>query len=365
MKFKELDIVRDARERTFSRWGADKDSFFKSGFTACEVGDRVVCIYCRKVLQGFNSFDEPKLIHKIISPTCPYVKSYSETNDVTILVPSAAELTTVNSLSTSIYAEYTKRLDSFKNWNNPNMPSPDLFAEAGFFYTNLRSIVTCFWCNGSLENWGIHDKPSIEHSKWFPHCQYSRFLIGEDAHKRLQELRSTGLGTNKLGKLSIPNEETLSRYVAARLDLPVVKDLLKKFKLSVIKRCIEDQLRLHREDYTNPEVDWHLACMVLQAQIDIIDGKKENIIVPSKYLPSAPEIIIEKKLDKLDNRDTLASNRETPCILCFKNKPIYACIPCGHLCVCSECMKSIGKTGRCPVKSCRCNVEKVIRVYDS
>jgi hypothetical protein len=40
----------------------------------------------------------------------------------------------------------------------------------------------------------------------------------------------------------------LSRLVAARLDLPISQRLLdQNFKLSVIKRCWEDQLQLKRE----------------------------------------------------------------------------------------------------------------------
>lgn len=47
-------------------------------------------------------------------------------------------------------------------------------------------------------------------------------------------------------QLQIPDESTLSRLVAARLDLPVSQSLLEKYKLSIVKRCWEDQLRLKR-----------------------------------------------------------------------------------------------------------------------
>jgi hypothetical protein len=40
----------------------------------------------------------------------------------------------------------------------------------------------------------------------------------------------------------------LSRFVAARLDLSISQNLLdQNFKLSVIKRCWEDQLQLKRK----------------------------------------------------------------------------------------------------------------------
>jgi acetylglutamate synthase len=54
--------------------------------------------------------------------------------------------------------------------------------------------------------------------------------------------------TTNSRQLLIPDESTLSRLVAARLDLPISQRLLdQNFKLSIIKRCWEDQLRLKRE----------------------------------------------------------------------------------------------------------------------
>jgi len=101
--------------------------------------------------------------------------------------------------------------------------------------------------------------------------------------------------------LQIPDESTLSRFVAARLDLPISQSLLdQNFKLSIIKRCWEDQLRLKRkikrryllgsrvtkhifilgEDFVS-DCDLLMACIILKKQIEHIDGKKENIAVPS------------------------------------------------------------------------------------
>ena len=58
---------------------------------------------------------------------------------------------------------------------------------------------------------------------------------------------NTNVTTNSR-QLLIPDESTLSRLVAARLDLPISQRLLdQNFKLSIIKRCWEDQLRLKRK----------------------------------------------------------------------------------------------------------------------
>ena len=59
---------------------------------------------------------------------------------------------------------------------------------------------------------------------------------------------SNNNSTMNRGQLLIPNKKTLSKLVAARLDLPISQRLLNQnFKLSVIKRCWKDQLRLKRK----------------------------------------------------------------------------------------------------------------------
>ena len=62
----------------------------------------------------------------------------------------------------------------------------------------------------------------------------------------LQELNKSNKDSQpNVGRLVIQDESTLSRYVAARLDLTVSQNMLKRnFKLSIVKRCWEDQLRL-------------------------------------------------------------------------------------------------------------------------
>jgi hypothetical protein len=64
-------------------------------------------------------------------------------------------------------------------------------------------------------------------------------------------MSNTNVTTNSR-QLLIPDESTLSRLVAARLDLPISQRLLdQNFKLSIIKRCWEDQLRLKRKLQNN------------------------------------------------------------------------------------------------------------------
>ncbi|CAF4560159.1 unnamed protein product, partial [Rotaria magnacalcarata] len=85
------------------------------------------------------------------------------------------------------YSAIPKRHASYATWPIEDLPPVDDLVRAGFFYTGTKTIVTCFYCNGSLQNWGPNDNPMIEHARWFPHCAYARQLCGEELYRKIQE----------------------------------------------------------------------------------------------------------------------------------------------------------------------------------
>ncbi|CAM4934259.1 unnamed protein product, partial [Rotaria socialis] len=190
------------------------------------------------------------------------------------------------------YSEIPKRHASYATWPIEDLPPVDDLVRAGFFYTGTKSIVTCFYCNGSLQNWGPNDNPMIEHARWFPHCAYARKLCGEELYRNIQEskraqqeharaneskdrtVRNDVPNTNAPSlppttngrQLLIPDESTLSKLVADRVDLPISRRLIdQNFKLSIIRQCWTDQLRIK----------------LLRKQTEHIDVMKENIVIPS------------------------------------------------------------------------------------
>ena len=296
----ETESLMRIRRRTFSHWTASIPSsaqMIEAGFFNCNVGDRVICIYCNLICQQWTAHtDDPCEVHKTLSPICIYVKSK-------LMRPAVANILIVNDRATSTaagthspassssdalrsheivytaachpaYTELPKRQASYQKWISDKLPPVDELVRAGFFYTGTNTIVTCFYCNGSLQNWGPKDNPMIEHARWFPHCPYAKQLCGDDLYRKIQESKraqqervkaieqkekgsSIALIPNSTTansrQLQIPDESTLSRLVAARLDLPVSQGLLdRKFKLSIIKRCWEDQLRLKRKETKRP-----------------------------------------------------------------------------------------------------------------
>ncbi|CAF1373933.1 unnamed protein product [Didymodactylos carnosus] len=443
----ELETVRQVRRRTFSHWPnqiPSRNQMCKAGFFGCNVADRV---YCNVICQQWIPHDDPIEIHKLLSPNCPYIKSLvrktEQSNTVRIVneIGNRQSSQTASATNTSSatdknyilrcneivltaacnisYIEIPKRFASFTAWPKDPLPSIDDLVKSGFYYTGTKTIVTCFYCNGSLQNWGEKDNPMIEHARWFPHCAYARQLCGDDLYTKIQKskraaqnrsssneqsrgfsisninnssndgstLLETNISNNR--QLQIPDESTLSRLVSARLDLPISQNLLnKKVKLSVIKRCYEDQLRLKYDDFVS-DCDLMMACTILQKQIDYIDGKKENIVIPNVYMKKLCENVEKERIvsemassanescssscstssmeansskTNVENSKEKAQHQTSaiahPCVLCLTDEKRLACIPCGHLATCVPCGHSL-KT--CPL--CRRDIEAFVRVY--
>ncbi|CAF4215993.1 unnamed protein product, partial [Adineta steineri] len=265
-------------------------------------------------------------------------------------------------------------------------------------------------------NWGPNDNPMIEHARWFPHCAYAKQLCGDDLYRKIQESKRAQqecASTTDNGQLPISDESTLSKLVKQRLDLPISRRLLdQKFKLSIIKRCWEYQLRLKQDDFIS-ECDLYIACLILQKQIKHIDGKNENIVIPSIKMkqireqnemrtqeqtlattqsmtnstdadmttssPSSTNDSISSQSsvysttsasenDIIPNKSVPSANTEqdqsvnstssNPCVLCLTEEKRLACIPCGHLGICVPCGYSLRS---CPI--CRREIEAFVKIY--
>ncbi|CAF4977441.1 unnamed protein product [Rotaria sp. Silwood1] len=446
----DIDIVKQIRKRTFSHWphGMSPSSaqMIEAGFFSCNVSDRVICIYCNIICQQWVPHtDDPCEVHKTLSPKCPYVIAMLKRQETSSIYIVNEQVTRDNSTETinndrfrsdeivftvachPNYIEIPRRYASFATWTIENSPCVDDLVKAGFFYAGSKTIVTCFYCGGSLQNWGANDNPMIEHARWFPHCAYAKQLCGADLYRKIQEskraqqkranmnesdrrLGEADVPTGR-GQLNIPDESTLSRYVAARLDLPSSQRLLdENYKLSIIKRCWEDQLRLKRDDYLEM-CDLFASCFILQKQIERIDGKKENITIPSVAMKKIRERVetenaareqaasasttmnssnntdvemstsSESSMDEENSKqstvttdrkqdtqtekimlpaknNTNSSSLSNPCVLCLEEEKRLACIPCGHMATCVACGHSLRV---CPI--CRTEINAFVRIY--
>ena len=63
----------------------------------------------------------------------------------------------------------------------------------------------------------------------------------------------------------------------------------------------------------------------------------------------------------ISNIDSMSLTESNTCVICLNGKKEYACIPCGHKCICSKCKDNKSITA-CPL--CRSNTTLICRIFD-
>ena len=337
----EYETTRQIRARSLSHWphaSPGQQTMATAGWFSCNVHDRVICIYCHTICHGWKEHDNPAEVHARLAPNCPFVQAMPATEPSCRIINGS--IGTPFSPHHAGMAQSPRRLATFTDdaWNK-TAPSIEELARAGFFFSEKSKSVTCFYCNGSLHQWGEKDNPLIEHARWFSHCLYAKHLCGDDLHARTQQSKK-----RLITPVTNPTDNIeLSRLVAARMDLPSVLRLRSKYQPAVIKRCIEDQWRIKHDDFKT-DADLDMACRILQKQIDIIQGSKDKIVVPSANRPA-----------DVSRPSVKASLGE--CFVCLTEEKQLACMPCGHLCACVPCGYALQS---CPI--CRQKVQAFVRV---
>ncbi|CAF1065672.1 unnamed protein product [Rotaria sordida] len=335
----ESESLKQVRIRSLSHWPhftPSCESMISAGWFSCNVNDRVICIYCNTICHGWTINDDPIEVHRRLAPQCPFILS----------MPSIEHLPKIiNDIFNEKFepthptmAEISRREATFSNaaWSESSPNIEDL-VRAGFFFSGIKNTVTCFYCNGSLHKWGADDNPMIEHARWFSQCTYAKHLCGDELYKKIQLSKKRILIENKI------HQNELSQLVAARIDLPVVERLRSQYRLPIIKRCIEDQLRIKQDDFLT-DIDLSTACLILQKQIDHIKGCQDKIIVPSKHQ--------QLETSSLSSKQSLGE-----CLICLTEEKQLACMPCGHLCACVPCGYALKS---CPV--CRQKIQSFMRI---
>jgi hypothetical protein len=201
-----MDLIQKLRKLTFSHWLSGTTpsiaQMIEAGFVSCDNRDRVICIYCNLICQQWVHTDDPCEVHKTLSPDCPYVKAKlirRSASSICIINEGSAKITPINGIVLTaahnpFYAEIPKRHASFATWPNENLSSIDDLVRAGFFYTGRANTVTCFYCNGSLKNYGPKDNPMIAHARYFPHCVYAEQLCGHQKFRKIQKFHQAQQG---------------------------------------------------------------------------------------------------------------------------------------------------------------------------
>lgn len=79
----------------------------------------------------------------------------------------------------SEFVDIERRVESFQGWPNHLDQTATQMAEAGFYFVGVADFTRCYCCGGGLRNWEPGDDPVLEHTRWFPNCEYVKILKGE------------------------------------------------------------------------------------------------------------------------------------------------------------------------------------------
>ena len=190
----EADPIKQARKRTFSHWPhryiLSGEQMTEAGFFNCNVGDRVICIYCNVIYHRWTeNVYNPSEVHKRLSPDCPYVKA----NLINDQPPLILNLDQSSASTTSVpFSERLRPIQQKKNnhkirkpvtisstSSTDNNPSINDLIVGGFLDADIRAIEDCVSCKKSLQNTGDDGDPMNKKAHWLLHCVHSK-LDDED-----------------------------------------------------------------------------------------------------------------------------------------------------------------------------------------
>ncbi len=203
----EADLFQQARKHTFSDWPhrfmPSVEDMTKAGFFACNVGDRVMCIYCNIVCHQWTPHvDEPCEIHKILSPHCPYVKEKLSSGEQPRIVNdnqnstsalASNHLSTRNSTHSFQFSNLLRPPEQRgrnRRASRPSTVSPTMsIAEQirqDSFYPRIKHDEACADCKKSLQNMGPCDSEMTDCARWFVHCAHTKQFSADQVYDQIQ-----------------------------------------------------------------------------------------------------------------------------------------------------------------------------------
>lgn len=122
--------------------------------------DSAQCPHCHMQYSKWKSDDDPLLIHRHLSPLCPFVLSTNPLNSRSIPVRETREQFTdefINAAKSQSYAglvptehdpnsSIAHRQASFQTFPYRNSINTDALAISGFYYISRQRSIQCFYC---------------------------------------------------------------------------------------------------------------------------------------------------------------------------------------------------------------------------
>ncbi|KYN30917.1 Apoptosis 2 inhibitor [Trachymyrmex septentrionalis] len=171
-----------------------------AGFYYLQNEDMVECAFCRGVIMNWKPGDNPDSVHRLNFPNCDFYMRLEPAEElfgfVCVVPESRTNMPGIQVHKTPQrpgFAMYEKRLQTFKGWPKNLKQTPEMLAEAGFYYSGYEDQVRCFHCDGGLRNWQPTDDVWVEHARWFSNCFFVNLVRGQDFVKYCVDNRNFDL----------------------------------------------------------------------------------------------------------------------------------------------------------------------------
>ena len=180
----EAKAFEQARERSFLKWPVDlyppRMKMKEAGwFSARNNANQMVavCLYCKTAVIGWKREDNPFKVHQILSPKCIFITSTRNCSVRSSPIISALPRHEEVSPSSHRMAQVFQRVQSFNQWPSISpVPSADILAGFGLFYTGENTQVECFFCHHQISITSADNDLMFAHADG---CQYAEHLKGK------------------------------------------------------------------------------------------------------------------------------------------------------------------------------------------
>ena len=304
----EADSFQEAQRRTFLDWphrsAIPIEDMCKAGLFACNIGDRVICIYCNSVFHKWTPYiDDPFETHKVLSPQCPYVKERLSSGQQSGIINNIQNSTnttsndrlrrnSTHSIQFSNLLRPPERNGGNSRSSRPSTVTPSRsiteMIRQDSIYQPIQNDETCSKCQKSLKSIGPRQNDRADCAQWFMHCAHTKQYTADQVYDQIQKCKQ---------KQRSPTVDT------ARSDLQIPQQLLyRDFSLSILRQIWRNEfhfkgkfnkltcftcsntLCMCLDNDSEADVDLLVACFIFQKQIDRIDGKPERIEKPSERM---------------------------------------------------------------------------------
>jgi len=427
-----LDYKNEAvRLASFENWPVSNivtpESLARAGFYSLRDGDNTKCAFCKGVVRAWESGDIPDVEHKRHFPACSFVITainprLESTQDTTTVIDdrdnTQAPFQNVNIISNDVdgnldelgvqkhngpkrgdFGTVESRLRSFVSWSPNLIQTPDLLAQAGFYYEGIGDQVRCFHCDGGLRHWDPDDDPWTEHARWFPRCSFVKLVKGQEFvtacaldNTDQSSVQTNGKIQSSRKKRQVSDRELQEQMVsaAALAALGIGIDVQR------VKRAIKEKLEQTGRGYSQPDA---LVEAALNVQLDEDDGFETNTSQNNQIREAVSSVLsdITKRTEIYNVNTTLSSpispqqleRRDEPskppdmapsnhvlkksisleeenrilrearqCKICMDGEVGIVFLPCGHLATCVNCAPNLED---CPV--CRSAIKATVRTF--